>query len=133
VDEPDRDATSHANPHLPRPVPIDAYGKGGFRFADMSHRGSLLCLPGGIWASAVTAASEIDEAVLARALAPGAAIDHFIVGTGKDPAALPPALRTAFRQRHITLEAMTTGAAVRTYNILLGERRRIGALLLAVE
>ena len=37
-------------PHLPRPAPIDAYGKGGFRFAGMSHRGSLLCLPDGIWA-----------------------------------------------------------------------------------
>src|SRR5271155_5770459 len=74
-----------ANRHLPHPAPIEAYGKGGFRFADMSHRGSLLCLPGGIWASGVTAASEIDEAAVARALAPGAAIDHFLVGTGKDP------------------------------------------------
>ena len=35
--------------HLPYPAPIEAYGKGGFRFADMSHRGSLLCLPDGIW------------------------------------------------------------------------------------
>ena len=32
------------------PAPIEAYGKGGFRFAGMSHRGSLLCLPDGIWA-----------------------------------------------------------------------------------
>ena len=32
-------------PHLPRSAPIEAYGKGGFAFADMSHRGSLLCLP----------------------------------------------------------------------------------------
>lgn len=29
----------------PYQVPIDAYGNGGFRFADMSHKGSLLCLP----------------------------------------------------------------------------------------
>ena len=35
--------------HLPYPAPIEAYGKGGFRFAGMSHRGSLLCLPDGIW------------------------------------------------------------------------------------
>jgi uncharacterized protein len=122
-----------ANRHLPHPAPIEAYGKGGFRFADMSHRGSLLCLPGGIWASGVTAASEIDEAALARALAPDAAIDHFLVGTGNDPVPLPKPLREAFRARRIALEAMTTGAAVRTYNILLGERRRIGALLVVVE
>ncbi len=37
-------------PHLPRSAPIEAYGKGGFAFADMSHRGSLLCLPEAIWA-----------------------------------------------------------------------------------
>jgi len=48
-------------------------------------------------------------------------------------ALLPPSLRDAFRHRRTVLEAMTTGAAVRTYNILLGERRRIGALLIAVE
>ena len=41
-------------PHFPRSAPIEAYGKGGFAFADMSHRGSLLCLPDGIWAWAVT-------------------------------------------------------------------------------
>lgn len=34
--------------HFPGRAPIDAYGNGGFRFADMSHRGSLLCLPSGI-------------------------------------------------------------------------------------
>ena len=35
--------------HFPGRAPIDAYGNGGFRFADMSHRGSLLCLPSGIY------------------------------------------------------------------------------------
>jgi len=126
-----------ADRHLPHPAPIEAYGKGGFRFGGMSHRGSLLCLPNGIWASAVTVAGDIDEAALALVLdpaaAPEAAVDHFLIGTGKDMAALPAALREEFRARRIALETMTTGAAVRTYNILLGERRRIGALLVAVE
>jgi uncharacterized protein len=109
------------------------YGQGGFRFAGMSHRGSILCLPQGIWASAVKAAGEVDLAAVSLALADDAAIDHFLVGTGKEMVVLPPALRDAFRHRRIVLEAMTTGAAVRTYNILLGERRRIGALLIAVD
>jgi len=125
-----------ADPHLPNPAPIDAYGNGGFRFAGMSHRGSLLCLPTGIWASPVASACEIDETTLALALNPAtpeAAVDHFLIGTGKDLLAMPAALREAFRTRHIALEAMSTGAAVRTYNILLGERRRIGALLVAVD
>jgi uncharacterized protein len=125
-----------ADPHLPRPAPIDAYGNGGFRFAGMSHRGSLLCLPNGIWASPVASASEIDEAALVLALDPAtpqAAVDHFLIGTGRDVLTIPAPLREAFRARRIALESMSTGAAVRTYNILLGERRRIGALLVAVD
>ena len=66
---------------------------------------------------------------MSPALADGAAIDHFLIGTGKDIAPLAPAIRDAFRSRHIVVEPMSTGAAVRTYNILLGERRRVGALL----
>jgi uncharacterized protein len=130
ADEPGVDAASL---HLPHPAPIDAYGNGGFRFADMSHRGSLLCLPDGIWASPVRAAEEIDAAVLQRALVADAAIDHFIIGAGNAPFRPAAALREAFRACHVVLETMSTGAAVRTYNILLGERRRIGALLIAVD
>jgi uncharacterized protein len=101
----------------------------------MSHRGSLLCLPTGIWASPVTSAGEIDDVALALVLEPAtpdAAVDHFLIGTGKDLIPMAPALREAFRKRRIVVESMSTGAAVRTYNILLGERRRIGALLVAV-
>jgi uncharacterized protein len=124
-----------AGRHLPNPAPIDAYGNGGFRFAGMSHRGSLMCLPNGIWASDIKSAGEIDEAALAPVLEPATtedAIDHFLIGTGKDFLVMPTPLREAFRARRIVLESMSTGAAVRTYNILLGERRRIGALLVAV-
>ena len=124
------------SPHLPHAASIDAYGNGGFRFAGMSHRGSLLCLPNGIWASPVSSAGEIDDDALALALEPAtpdAVIDHFLIGTGKDFVAVSPALREAFRSHRIVVESMSTGAAVRTYNILLGERRRIGALLVAVN
>jgi uncharacterized protein len=122
-----------ANPHLPQPAPIEAYGKGGFRFGGMSHRGSLLCLPGGIWASSVTTPAGIDENSLAMALNETPVIPHCLIGTGRDPWMLPSPLRELFRARHIAVETMTTGAAVRTYNILLGERRRVAALLIAVD
>ncbi len=124
-----------STPHLPQAALIDAYGNGGFRFAGMSHRGSLLCLPTGVWASTVTSAGEIDEATLTLALEPAtpeAAVDHFLIGTGHNLIPVAPALREAFRKRRIVVESMSTGAAVRTYNILLGERRRVGALLVAV-
>jgi uncharacterized protein len=120
-------------PHLPYPAPIDAYGDGGFRFAGMSHRGSLLCLPSGIWASSVTAPASIDETSLALVLNETPGIEHCLIGTGSEPWIMPSTVRELFQQQHIVAETMTTGAAVRTYNILLDERRRIAALLIAVD
>jgi uncharacterized protein len=81
-------------PHSQRPAPIDAYKNRGFRFAGMSHRGSLLCFPDGIWAWSVNDVTELMEATLS------AVFDRC--------------------------------AAVRTYNILLAENRRVGARLITV-
>ncbi len=120
------------SPHLPHAAEIDAYGKGGFRFAGMSHRGSLLCLPEGIWPSPVSAPQEIDEHALALVLTAEPKIDHCLIGTGPGPWLLPRELAARFAERGIAVETMTTGAAVRTYNILVAERRRIAALLIAV-
>ena len=119
-------------PHLPRSAPIDAYGKGGFAFADMSHRGSLLCLPSAIWAWPVTKVTEIDEHSLSRVFAAANGIDTLLVGTGTEIWVAPNRLREAFRAVHISLDTMQTGAAVRTYNIMIGERRRVAAALIAV-
>ena len=118
--------------HLPYPAPIEAYGKGGFRFANMSHRGSLLCLPDGIWAWPVTKPAEIDEHSLAQVFKAANAIDTLIVGTGTDVWVPPRHLREALRSVRVVLDAMQTGAAIRTYNIMLGERRRVAAALIAV-
>jgi uncharacterized protein len=119
-------------PHLPRSAPIEAYGKGGFAFADMSHRGSLLCLPDAIWAWPISKAEDIDKIALARVFAAAATIDTLIVGTGTDVWLPPPALREALRAVRVVLDAMQTGPAVRTYNIMIGERRRVAAALIAV-
>ena len=117
--------------HLPQPAAIDAYGKGGFRFADMSHRGSILCLPAGIWAWPVTKPDEITEDLLARVF--GSGVELFMLGTGKQPWFMPEKIRWRFRDARIGVEVTPTGAAVRTYNILLGERRKVGAALIAVD
>jgi len=120
-------------PHLPNPAPIDAYGNGGFRFAGMSHRGSLLCLPDGIWAWPVVNMANLEEAALAPILTRADALDFFLIGTGADPALLPERLRARFSDVGLSVDAMATGPAVRTYNILLAENRRAGAGLIAVQ
>jgi uncharacterized protein len=119
--------------HLPRAALIDAYGDGGFRFDGMSHRGSLLCLPDGIWAWPVKDASELTAAAFELAFARGEALDVFLIGAGRDPWPIPERLRARFRALSISVDAMSTGAAVRTYNILLAENRRVGAGLIAVD
>lgn len=118
---------------FPGQAVIDAYGGGGFRFADMSHRGSILCLPSGICAWDARTAADFDEAVFQPVLDEAEAIEFLLVGTGARLAPLPEALRWALRARGIGAEAMATGAAVRTFNILLGEKRRVAAALLAVD
>jgi uncharacterized protein len=120
-------------PHLPRSAPIEAYGRGGFVFAGMSHRGSLLCLPEAIWAWPVAQAEDIDKAALGRVFAAAAGIDTLIIGTGTDVWLPPPALREALRAVRVVLDPMQTGPAVRTYNIMIGERRRVAAALIAVR
>ncbi|MDP1051249.1 Mth938-like domain-containing protein, partial [Klebsiella quasipneumoniae] len=52
--------------HFPGRAPIDAYGNGGFRFADMSHRGSILCMPSGIHGWDVAAFEGLDEGDFTR-------------------------------------------------------------------
>lgn len=118
--------------HLPGAHLIDAYGGGGFRFADLSHRGSLLCLPSGMWAWPYASARDLDEAAFARVLAEADAIDTLLFGAGPDIAQPPMAVRAALKERGIVVEPMATGAAARTWNILIGERRRVAAALLAV-
>jgi uncharacterized protein len=125
-------ASSNDVPHFPRSAPIDGYGKGGFAFADMSHRGSLLCLPDSIWAWSVTKPEQIDRYCLAKIFEQANAIDTLIIGTGADVWVPPRALREELRAVKVVLDAMQTGPAIRTYNIMLGERRRVAAALIAV-
>jgi uncharacterized protein len=125
--------TERERPHLPHAAEIDAYGKGGFRFAGMSHRGSLVCLPDGIWPCRAQRPQDIDEASLALIFATTPPLDHCVIGTGRDSWFPPRELKARFAERGIAVETMATGPAVMTYNILLGERRRIAALLIAVE
>jgi len=119
--------------HYPDQVPIEAYGNGGFRFAGMSHRGSLLCLPTGMHSWEVTQASELTRDSLAAVFAAAADIDVLLIGMGREIGALDPQLRAALRSERIVVEAIGTGAATRTYNVLLAEQRAVAAALIAVE
>ncbi len=112
---------------------LDAFGAGGFRFAGMSHRGSILATPSGIRIWPVTQFVQITPGSLQPVLDEADAIDFLLIGTGADIAFIPAALRERFREAGITIEGMATGAAARTFNVLVAEDRRVAAALIAVD
>ena len=119
--------------HFPDRAPIDAYGNGGFRFAGMSHRGSILCLPSGIYSWNVATPDELVVTNFRKVLAEAPNIEILLVGSGTDLCVINPQLRTALREANISADTMGTGAAVRTFNVLMGEGRAVAAALLGVE
>jgi uncharacterized protein len=119
--------------YFPGQAPIDAYGNGGFRFADMSHRGSLLILPSGIYGWAIEDMAEMSPASFAPVFAERAGIELLLLGTGTAQCWPDRSLRQAFADNDVVVECMDTGAAVRTYNVLLAEARTVAAALIAVD
>src|SRR5262245_59892913 len=99
----------------------------------MSHHGSLLCLPDGIWPWPPIQASDITEAALELVFARADDIGLFLIGAGRGGWILPKPLRERFKTLSISVEVTNTGSAVSTYNILLGEGRRVAAGLIADE
>ena len=118
--------------HFPGRAPIDAYGNGGFRFADMSHRGSILCLPSGIYGWDVGDDDALTSELFEKVLAETRDIEFLLVGTGMSIRPLPADLKQALRAANVSSDPMSTGAAVRTYNVMLAESRAVAAALIAV-
>ena len=120
--------------HYPGRAPIDAYGNGGFRFAGMSHKGSIIALPSGVWAWDAGDPASLTAPVLTKVFGEprGGEFQFLLLGTGTAQVFPPLELRRAFMESGLGLEVMSTGAACRTYNVLLAEGRPVGAALIAV-
>lgn len=125
------DITKQAS--YPYQAPIDAYGNGGFRFAEMSHRGALLCLPTGIFEWTVKNPDYLEVSDFQQVFDNTKGIQFLLLGTGPKQIFPSPELRQAFADSSLGLDTMDTGAACRTYNVLLAEKRAVAAALLPVE
>jgi len=114
---------------------IEAYGAGGFRFAGMSHVGSILATPAGIRAFEPSDPAQVSIDSLAPLFAELAehprSIEIFVVGTGEKMAPLSAPVKARLREAGLRVEAMATGPAARLYNVLLDENRRVAAALVA--
>lgn len=122
-----------ADAHYPGRPSIDAYGSSGFRFADMSHKGSILILPSGVYGWDVKAADKLSADDFTLVLAEADEIDFLLLGTGEAHVPVDASLREVMRGRAISVDIMSTGAAARTWNIVLAEGRLAAAALIAVE
>ncbi|HKJ72986.1 MAG TPA: Mth938-like domain-containing protein [Alphaproteobacteria bacterium] len=112
---------------------IAAYGDRSFTIAGEKHAGSILLMPESVASWPVERMDDLTVESLETIVEHAADIELLIVGTGHHPALLPTKVRNHFRQRGIAIEAMATGPACRTYNVLLAEHRLVAAALIAVD
>jgi uncharacterized protein len=112
---------------------VEAYGDGGFRVTGVPREGSLLVLPEQTLSWSVSSMEDVTLESLQLLLDLGReTLDMVLLGCGPRMALPPKAARDAFQAAGITLEPMDTGAACRTYNVLIHEDRRVAAALIAV-
>jgi len=111
---------------------IEGYGPGGFRIAGVQHAGSVLVLPERTLGWPVGAPDGITAASLAPITAAEPRVELLIIGLGPRFGPIAAELRAALRGQGISIEAMATDAACRTYNVLLTEDRRVAAALIAL-
>ena len=114
---------------------IDGYGEGGFRISGQRIEGSVIVFPDKVATWNVGEAGALSAGSLEAVSAAGRAgtVELLLIGTGARMTRVDGALRQALRADGVVVEAMDTGAACRTYNVLLAERRRVAAALVAVD
>jgi uncharacterized protein len=125
--------TSEATRFLPGRHLIESFGNGGFRLGGVSNLGALIITPSGVRALSVENVSALSPEHLSTLIAEKAGIDMMLIGTGREMLPLPDSVARSLRSESIGYEIMNTNAAVRTYNVVLAEDRRVAAILMAVD
>ena len=114
---------------------IEAYGEGGFRISGVRWRGSVLVFRDETIAWPVNAFADIETVHLTpiiEAVGADSSIEILLLGCGQQMAIVDPRLRARLRDSGIGIEPMDTGAACRTFNVLVNEDRKVAAALIAI-
>ena len=111
---------------------IDRYGDGAFHVNEREFEGPILIWKDGVYPWAVGTMDDVTTDNLSPLLEHGDALDIILFGTGDVSHMLPRAIREALAAQNIAYDVMNTGAAARTFNMLLVDGRRVAAALLAV-
>ena len=108
---------------------VERYGASGFRVSGVIYHGPVLVFPDRTVAWGAASASDVTWETLSPVIEHGG-VEILLLGLGRSASLVPAGLRTALRAVKIALEAMGTGAACRTYNVLVAEDRRVAAALI---
>ena len=113
-------------PGAPARQVIERYGASGFRVSGALYPGPVLVFPDAtlVWEGAAATFNSLAPVV------ERGGVELLLLGLGRRMAPVAAALRSVLKQHGIVLEAMDTGAACRTYNVLVAEDRRVAAALL---
>jgi len=111
---------------------IGTYGPGLFRVSGIVHEQSIIVFPDRTLGWAVSRFDQIDAESFAAVRDATPSVEVLLLGTGSRHEFVPPALRRSLRDAGIVLDTMDTGAACRTYNVLMAEDRRVAAALIAL-
>jgi uncharacterized protein len=108
---------------------IERYAPSGFRISGVIYHGPVLVFPDRTLTWAPASAAYVTWDSLLPVVEHGG-VQILLLGFGDRTGLVPGTLRSALRATGITIEPMSTGAACRTYNILLAEDRRVAAALM---
>lgn len=111
---------------------VDSYGPGRFKVRGAIHTGSIMLFPTRLEPWSVTGVQDLTLSSLSLVSAEKPKIEVLLLGTGVSMQLVPSALRAEIRAAGIVMDIMDTGAACRTFNILMTEGRRAAAALIAL-
>lgn len=111
---------------------IAGYGPNLFRISGVVHTNSVIVFTDRTVAWPVASIDELSLDSFAPIRAANPAVEVLLLGVGSRNAPVPAVLRKQLRDAGIILESMDTGAACRTYNVLMAEDRRVAAALIAL-
>lgn len=112
---------------------VQNYGSGQFMISGVRRAGPTLVFPERSLAWNVTAFEDLTNGDFAEITGADPKPEILLLGAGNRGALLPADLRAELRAAGIIAECMDTGAACRTFNVLVGEDRRVAAALFAVD
>ena len=111
---------------------IQGYGDGGFRIEGERIEGSLIVFSSRVVPWPVSDPADLTLTSFDAVLAENPPVEILVVGCGARLVLPPSELRAKLREAGVAADFMDTGAACRTFNVLLAEERRAAAALIAV-